>query len=387
MRTGLDHLPQHKRKQIEAIAALVQASAPVEMIVLFGSYARGDWVEDLAQGYFSDFDVMVVVDIPALAEDDAHWAKVQATARRIAGRVPVTLAVHDVKQLNHEIRTGQYFFSDVVNEGVLLYDSHRFTLAKPKAQTPEERLEIGHHNFNYWFQSASGFFRGATYYAAQGMGAHSAFLLHQAAERYFHAALLVYTGYKPKTHDIQTLANQTAPLHPELEGALPRTAPEDERLFSLLKRAYIEARYSKSYHVTSGELSALRHTVLDLAARVRHACAEKLQSISGAQSLGELPLPPAIDESVGLSELPPLDDVEAVKTWRAALVRMSYEQGEAQGALEERARAIVDVLRRRGIQLEDDQAAQIQACREEATLHRWWDLAWSIESANELLAS
>jgi hypothetical protein len=45
------------------------------------------------------------------------------------------------------------------------------------------------------------------------------------AERYFHAALLVYTGYKPKTHDLQTLANQTAPLHPELDGAGPRTDP------------------------------------------------------------------------------------------------------------------------------------------------------------------
>lgn len=186
-------------------------------------------------------------------------------------------------------------------------------------------------------------------------------------------------------------ANQTGPLHAELAGALPRTEPEDERLFSLLKRAYIEARYSKGYQVTGAELAALRQKVLDLAARVRGACAERLQSLSGAQAMGELPLPPAIDESVGLSELPPLDDLDAVKTWRATLVRMSYEEGEATGretgALEERARAIVEVLRRRGVALEEHQAAQIHACREEATLRRWWDLAWSVESVNELLAS
>jgi len=29
-------------------------------------------------------------------------------------------------------------------------------------------------------------------------------------------------------------------LHAALEGALPRSDPEDQRLFSLLKRAYIE---------------------------------------------------------------------------------------------------------------------------------------------------
>lgn len=60
MKISLDHLPVHKREQIAAIAAVVQESAPVEMIILFGSYARGDWVEDLPKGYFSDFDVRSV---------------------------------------------------------------------------------------------------------------------------------------------------------------------------------------------------------------------------------------------------------------------------------------------------------------------------------------
>src|SRR5262249_2875375 len=47
MKTTLDHLPELKRSQIQAIAALMQqAESPVEMVVLFGSYARGDWVED-----------------------------------------------------------------------------------------------------------------------------------------------------------------------------------------------------------------------------------------------------------------------------------------------------------------------------------------------------
>jgi hypothetical protein len=87
----LAHLPSHKRAQITAIAALVQASAPVEMVLLFASYARGDWVEDLAQGYFSDFDLMVIVENAALAEDDALWPKVASEAGRISGRIPVTL--------------------------------------------------------------------------------------------------------------------------------------------------------------------------------------------------------------------------------------------------------------------------------------------------------
>ena len=69
MKTSLDHLPLHKREQLAAIAAMVQATAPVEMIILFGSYARGNWVEDLVTGYFSDYDLMVIVATEEQARD------------------------------------------------------------------------------------------------------------------------------------------------------------------------------------------------------------------------------------------------------------------------------------------------------------------------------
>ena len=60
MKTGLDHLPAPKREPITAIAALLEKGALVEMIILFGSYARGDWVDDPLTKYVSDFDVRSV---------------------------------------------------------------------------------------------------------------------------------------------------------------------------------------------------------------------------------------------------------------------------------------------------------------------------------------
>ena len=50
VKTSLEHLPDRKRQQITAIATVIQSRAPVEMIILFGSYARGDWVEDCPRG-------------------------------------------------------------------------------------------------------------------------------------------------------------------------------------------------------------------------------------------------------------------------------------------------------------------------------------------------
>jgi HEPN domain-containing protein len=237
------------------------------------------------------------------------------------------------------------------------------------------------------------------------MPAHAAFLLHQAAERYFHAALLVFTGYKPKTHDLERLANQTAPLHPTLAGALPRAEPEDERLFKLLKRAYIEARYSKSYRVTEEELGALREHVRDLGARVRRACADKLASFCGAEAVGELPEVPSALGAMELPEPPALDDPAAVERWQEVLAAMSFERGEAAGyergksagfrqgeaagrlagRLETSRSALRRVFARRNLPLSPEMSERIDACTEPGLLERWLEEAAVASSVEEAL--
>jgi len=385
MKTSLDHLPPAKRDPIAAIAALLQAGAPVEILILFGSYARGDWVDDPLTKYVSDFDIAAIVASEEAEADHALWARLEAEAGEIAGRVPVSLLVHTIKHVNQEIRTGQYFFADIVNEGVLLFDSRRVQLARPKALNASERLSLAEKNLRYWFESASGFFQGSIYYAGRRMPAHAAFLLHQAAERYFHAALLVFTGYKPKTHDLERLANQTAPLHPTLEGALPRAEPEDERLFKLLKRAYIEARYSKSYRVTEEELGVLRERVRDLGARVREACADKLASFCGAEAVGELPEVPSALGAMELPEPPALDDPAAVERWQEVLAAMSFAAGFTQGRLQTSRSALRRVFARRNLPLSPEMSERIDACTEPALLERWLEEAAVASSVEEAL--
>ncbi|HEY5955719.1 MAG TPA: hypothetical protein VIV60_04165 [Polyangiaceae bacterium] len=95
-----------------------------------------------------------------------------------------------------------------------------------------------------------------------------------------------------------------------------------------------------------------------------------------------------------------MDDPKAVEAWRDALQRSAHargerigeERGEArgrevghhEGILEERTRAILDVLARRGITVSDQQAARILNCRDEAALSDLLDRAWSVGSADAL---
>jgi uncharacterized protein len=361
MKTSNDHLPEKKRAQLAAIVELFREALPKGLLVLFGSHARGDWVDDPDTGYRSDFDLLAVVRDPAQADDHGLFRELEGRLREAAAPTPVTLIAHDLKFVNREIRMGQYFFGDVANEGILLYAGEKLDFAKPKALNANERLALGEHNYGYWFDSASEFWRGSRYYAGRDLLSHAAFLLHQAAERYYHAASLVLTGYKDRTHDLNVLSRQAAEQHPRLVDALPKTEPEDERLFGLLRKAYIDARYSKSYRITLAELSALQGRVLELARRVREACLEKLASLCGADAVSpSLPVPPSFDEPLPAHLPPPPDDPANVARWAAIVAELAearareselrgreagLREGEAKGLREGQERGKAEGLR------------------------------------------
>ena len=63
----MNHLPKSKQEELELLTEQLSAHKLVEMVILFGSYARGNWVEDqyvekgITYEYRSDFDILVVI--------------------------------------------------------------------------------------------------------------------------------------------------------------------------------------------------------------------------------------------------------------------------------------------------------------------------------------
>jgi hypothetical protein len=83
----------------------------------------------------------------------------------------------------------------------------------------------------------------------------------------------------PKSHNIEKLAKLAAQFHPDMRPLLPRTEPEDKRLFELLKKAYVDARYSTKYRITAEELAVLGVRVKELGAVVERVCREKIATL------------------------------------------------------------------------------------------------------------
>lgn len=98
-------------------------------------------------------------------------------------------------------------------------------------------------------------------------------------ERAYICFLLVRTLYFPRSHNIKFLRSLAEDSEPSLIEAWPRERRIDRRRFQLLKRAYVEARYSTAYEITADELNAILECVRTLRDIVERVSRERLKDL------------------------------------------------------------------------------------------------------------
>jgi len=263
----------------------------IAMIILFGSYARGDWVRHIyteghiTYSYQSDFDIMLVLKKGKYAGYQARNMQYKIEDRLekklaidIMKDPSVTLVLEPITRVNEQLDKGQYFFSDVIKEGILLYDSGEFTLSPVREELLpwEERRAIAEEDYQSWFTQGKNLLIGVDTYLKINDYRLAAFLLHQATESFYNAILLVFSGYKPKSHDILDLAKKARNYHYQLFRIFPYETPEQKECFTLLKDAYVKARYDKNYKITEEQLQYLIGRVEELKSVTEKICLEKL---------------------------------------------------------------------------------------------------------------
>jgi len=300
MRTDLDHLPASKQRELAHIVrvlfeefadATARATSPwkkngrILKIVLYGSYARGGWVDDPIGGYQSDYDILVVVDEERLTDVVDYWSSADDRLMRdmtINGALsaPVNFIVHSLKDVNKQLEQGRPFFIDIVEQGIALYEAEGFPFASPRKLPPEKARAEAQKYFDRWFATAETAFRTFELQRAEGTSIHwlneAVFSLHQAAERLYHCTMLVMTLYSPKSHKLNFLRSHSEDIAPTLIAAWPRDDKPSRRRFELLRQAYVNARYSPQYKVTEEELDWLGAHVAELKALVKSVCEARL---------------------------------------------------------------------------------------------------------------
>ena len=301
MRTDVEHLPANKRRELERVVQIIfeefddalalakhqwKKKGRIEKIILYGSHARGDWVDEpyTAKGYQSDFDILIIVNDKRLTDPVDYWLKVEDRFNRELAithtlRTPVNFIVHTLQEVNDGLAHGRYFFMDVRRDGIALYqfDHSELHVAKPK--TPEAALEMAKEHFEEWFPGAMRKYDFVKFGIEKGHLKETAFELHQTTETLYHCVLLVVTFYTPHVHNIGFLRTQAERLDRRLIDVWPNDRRFDQIAWEKLKEAYVKARYSKHYRISTDQLEWLAARVEELGAIVHTICTERLAAL------------------------------------------------------------------------------------------------------------
>jgi len=306
MQTGLDHLPPAKQRELAEVVRILfeefetahargnadwNRKGRILKVILYGSYARGDWVDDPIGGYHSDYDILVVVNYDRLTEFE-HWSAAEDRLMRevtIAKTrtAPVSFIVHSLKDVNAQLERGRPFFVDIAQQGIALYEADGFEFAQPRNLPPEEaRIEAEKH-FDHWHPLASHALKLAHASMDDGVLRDAAFLMHQATERLYHCTLLVLCLYSPKSHRLNFLRSQCEQIAPALVEAWPREDKFSRRCFELLRLAYVQARYSPQFKISAEELSWIGERVAVLEGLVETICRDHIRALGSADRAAE----------------------------------------------------------------------------------------------------
>ena len=181
--------------------------------------------------------------------------------------------------MNDGLAHGRYFFMDVKEDGVALYQSDDTELHTPKPKTPTQALAMAQEYFDEWLPSGQQSLDTARFTIEKGWNKKAAFNLHQATECLYHCVLLVCTFYTPHVHNLNFLRTQAERIDARLTYVWPRDNRRDRALFEKLKEAYVKARYSKHYRITKEELEWLGEQVEELGRVVHEVCSERLEKL------------------------------------------------------------------------------------------------------------
>jgi len=295
MRDTLDHLPQAKQRELAHVVRVLfeafeaanatsnktwKKQGRIVKLVLYGSYARGDWVDDPVGGYQSDYDILIVVNDERLTDFEL-WSAAEDRLMRESTitktlSAPVSFIVHSLTDLNAQLERGRPFFVDIVRQGIALYEAEGFCFSSPRDLPPEGARVEAQGYFDHWLPLADHARKLALVSVNDGVYRDAAFLFHQSVERLYHCLLLVLTLYSPKSHRLNFLRSQAEQLAPELATVWPRKHRFPRRCFELLRQAYVNARYSPHYEITAEELAWIGEHVAMLQDLVRTACEARL---------------------------------------------------------------------------------------------------------------
>ena len=297
MKDSIAYLPKDKQDDLGFLVKEILKRLPqAEYIILYGSYARGNYVrrsvriEDggIPTVKISDYDIYVVTSGFNNKKAETVLDNVEDiffSGKDFDRDTPVQFITDDIKALNKYLEEGRYFYTQIKQEGIVSYNSGKYKLSRRRKLNFAEIKEQAQEYFDEKFEKGNFFFDDAVTNKGRERFQMSSFYLHQACENYYYAIRLTFTLRNNKQHNLSKLSSSVRRYIDDLGTVFPQNTPEEKRLFVLLKAAYVEARYTPYFVVTKEDIDALIPKVELLRDITKRICEAKIKEYGEQSSI------------------------------------------------------------------------------------------------------
>ncbi len=289
MQYSLTHLPKVTRDELISIRDGIKMTIPETMyIILFGSYAKGNYVPydqriefGVRTYYKSDYDIFVITS------DDADHAVILSKLQALStihykkefdySKTPTIQFLTDTESSFAEaINDGRYFYSDIYKEGILLYAKKELIFEEKKELSSTEKRNLALEYFNQRFERGNSFLRSANHDFNDNDFKMASFHLHQAVENYLLAIILTSSLYTPKEHNLSRLLEISSRYTDAATDVFPALTPDEKRLLQLLEDAYVDGRYNPDFDVRQSDIVELLKKINQLQAVTNQFCTARI---------------------------------------------------------------------------------------------------------------
>ena len=174
MKKSIAFLPKKNREDLKYLVELILDKIPVcEMIILYGSYARGTYVSydereefGIPTSFKSDYDILVINSAWSYDKIENKLASVRNIYDKRGDhryRVPVQFIHDSIKKVNEDLKYSRYFYTELKRDGIMLYNRGKNKLARRKPLKFGEIKKQGEEYFGEKYAKARLFMEQAVF--------------------------------------------------------------------------------------------------------------------------------------------------------------------------------------------------------------------------------
>ena len=174
--------------------------------------------------------------------------------------IHVTAIVLYKDQFRIWLEEGRQFARTVKNMAVLLHGNDE---KNSLSELPNDDLRSAESEslLSHGLNKVTEFLAGADLYRVREQNKMAAFMLHQAVEQGLTIILRIKTGLNFNTHNLDKLIRYCSMVSYNVQDIFPKNNENDQRLFKLLQRAYIDGRYKVDFIIRTEDLLLITERV------------------------------------------------------------------------------------------------------------------------------